>query len=296
MLRDSVVGIASTIEYMSPASQLVLSLKHSSKTSVVQYKIPHPLDSMLTIRNNDIFISPEINAASLKVGVNFRDIPHIGDLVVSNEDTTIDVATISEQYFSTINHMTVVRASDDTLITGEVPLAAGGIVPYFSVEMLNYIKENPRLVTIGDVIWISLKRFDHTNEPFLRYTIESNSMIKFNQMLGRFVSPAIRNYRSLPDILRNFSEMIYKEVSMQTNLLHLEVVLKSYLITNENDYRIPMVTDIHDVRFNDIFSIIARRSLGAQFALERLPAFLERPETYNSPHQNGVFDVFFQLD
>lgn len=294
IFRHSVIGIESAVEYMSPASQLVLSAKHFSKISAIQYTIPEILRDLLIIKQNDLYISPDIPAAHLKIGVSFRDMPHIGDLLAPDDDAAeeCDVETISERDFSTINTITVARSSDETIICHDVVMLSDNTVPYFSVEFLSYMKDNRRLVSVGDVIWIDLKYFDHVNAPLLRYTIESNSMIKFNNLLFGFVKSAVSNYTSIPDALRDFTALVYREIDA-TNIIHLEVVLKSYLITDALNYKIPQVTDINAVQFGDIFSITPRRSLGQQYAFERLADFLKLPETYNHPHGEGVFDTFF---
>lgn len=295
MPRYVAVGIASTVEYMSAASQLVLSAKHFSKTSSIMYKVPEQLHQILTVRQNDIFIRPEIDVSRVKIKVNFWDMQHIADLGIRDDDDEEGGGSVSigEQQFSSINSITFLDQNDVPL-TGEIPMHSDGTIPYFSSEMLSYMKSNFKSISIGDEIIIPLKRFDHQNEPLMRCILESNSMIKFNATLEKFVKTDIRRYTSLPDVLQAFTSIVYKEI--KPNIMHLEVVLKSYLITDEDDYRIPIVEDIDNVRFESLGTIIPKRSLGGQFAYQELLKVLSDPSTYTLPHQRGLFDNFFYPD
>lgn len=289
MHSDVVIGIASTVEYMSAASQLVLSAKHFSKTSSITYKIPEALNDILIVKQNDIFIRANVDISKLKVKINFWDI-HLNDLKSSEDEEEDSTATIGEQQFSSINYLTFIDINDVPL-TPEVYMVSDGTTPYFSTEMLAYMRENFKSIKIGDEIIIPLKKFNHTTEPLMRCIIESNSMIKFNATLEKFVNRDIKKFTSLPDVLSTFTNIVYKEI--KTNIMHLEVVLKSYLITDENNYNIPVVEDIHNVRFESLGSIIPRRSLGQQFAYETLLKYLSDPSTYVLPHPKGIFDHFF---
>ncbi len=292
MPTDVVVGIASTIEYASQASSLVLSAKHFSKTNSSNYRVPEQLSQVLMVQQNDIFLRPDLDVSNLMVGVPFQDMQHISDMVARplRDDDDDDTVVVGEQQFSNITSMLFARISDGVAITQEIPMNSGDVFPYFSTEMRNYIKRNIKSITIGDVIWIPLKKFDLQNEPLLRCIIESNSMMKFNKQLETFATRSIRGYTSIPDALRDFTTLVYEKLS--TNIMHLEVVLKSYLI-DPLDYTIPLVSDPDDVHFGDLRSIITRRSLGTFLAFERLKEFRSRPEPYVMGHPVGLFDVYF---
>lgn len=298
---QSVVGISSTIEYMAKVSQLVLSSKHFSSTKAIVYIIPEHLREVLVVRNNDIYIRKGIDVSRLKIGIQYRDIRHINELkpeASSREAGDVEHSpetVISEQQFSTIRSLMFADADTDDILRSEVSMIHEGIVPYLSTEMLSFIEDNFKNVTVTeDMVWISLKRFDHVNEPLLRCVVQSNSMIRFTEILSRFATGDIKNYTSLGDALRDFSEMVYQEV--QTNIFHLETVLKSYLITNDVNYDIPIVTDPENVKFGTLLSIMPRRSLGGMFSYERLSEFMEKePELYLLPHKHGLFDTFFWI-
>jgi hypothetical protein len=295
MPAHTVVGIACTVEYMSAVSQLVLSTKHFSSTKAIAYIVPDQLRDFLFVKQNDIFIREAIDIDRLKIAVSFRDIPYIKEIRAADEEGET-VAPISDKQFSNIRSMIFADANSDTLATPEVSLISNGTIPYFSAELLNFIREHPRCVTIADdLVWISLKNFDRTNEPLLRYVVQSNSMMRFNNELETFATSDIGDYTTLKEALADFSEKVFQEINV--NLLHLETVLKSYLITSDQDYNVPMVTDIDNVRFGTLLTIMPRRSLGGMLAYERLGEFMAKePELYLLPHREGLFDSFFYAE
>jgi hypothetical protein len=293
MHPDVVIGIASTVEYMSAASQLVLSAKHFSKTSSITYKVPDQLSNLLIVKQNDIFIQPDVDVSKLKVKIQYSDMDNVNNLKSGDDDDEDGGSSIGEQQFSSINYLTFLDANDVPL-TAEIPMVSDGTIPYFSIEMLNYMKDNFRSLQIGDEIIIPLKKFNHANEPLLRCVVESNSMIKFNATLEKFVKTDIRRHTSLQSVLEAFTGIVYKEI--KTNIMHLSVVLKSYLVTNEHNYNIPVVEDPNNVMFDSLGSIIPRRSLGQQFAYQELLKYLSDPSTYVLPHPRGLLDTLFYVD
>lgn len=292
MHSNIVIGIASTVEYMSAASQLVLSAKHFTRTSSVTYKIPEALNDILIVKQNDIFIRSHKDVSRLKIKINFRDIPHL-EALRGNESDDDEVISIGEQQFSKLNYVTFLD-SNDIPETAEINMVSEGTIPYFSSEMIQYIKENFRSIKIGDEIIIPLKKFEHTTEPLMRCVVESNSMIKFNKVLETFLESDIKKYTDLVEALEAFTSIVYKEI--KTNIMHLEVVLKAFLITNEDNYDIPVVTNIHDVKFEKLTSLIPKRSLGQQFAYQELMSYISDPSTYVLPHPRGLYDPFFYPD
>ena len=286
------IGIASTVEYMASVAQLVLSAKHFAVTKAIPYIVDEFLRDYMIVRNNDIYMHEKIDISRLKIGVQFADIQHIKELNVA--ENTEESAPINEQQFSSIHHVIFADTTSDTILTPEVPMVSNGTVPYFSSELLDHIRDHPKCVTIlEDMVWISLKGFDHRNEPLMRYVMQSNSMLRFNERLSKFATSEVREYTSLPEVLAQFSEMVFTKVK-DVNIFHLETVLKSYLITDDTNYNIPVVTDINNVKFGTLLSIIPRRSLGGLFAYERLAKFMtEEPELYLLGHRVGIFDSFF---
>ena len=226
--------------------------------------------------------------SKLKIKVQYWDVGHINELKLRSGDE--DSMAISEQQFSSINYLTFLD-QDDVPITGEIPMESNEVTPYFSSELMAHMKKNFKNITIGDEVIIPLKKFNHQQEPILRCIVESNSMVKYNKTLERFVDKDIRGFTSIPAALEAFTNIVYQKIS--TNLLHLEIVLKSYLITNEDNYKIPVVEDVNNVKFDCLKNVIPRRSLGQEFSYQELLKYLSDPSTYVYPHPPSPFDTFF---
>jgi len=286
------LGIASTVQFMGIVAQLVLSAKHFAFTKAITYVVPEELRDFLVVRQNDIYMKENVNISRLQIGIQYKDISHIKELLAP-EELDGEVSPIVEQQFSSIHHLSFAVAESGHLETQEVRMISGNTIPYFSTEFLEFLGDNPKNVDIADdMVWINLRNFDSANKPMFRYVMQSNSMLKFVSTLTKFATSTIRDYTSLPEALAIFSQLVFSEVNV--NLLHLEIVLKSYLITSEQDYNIPVVTDINNVKFGTLSSILPRRSLGALFAYERLAEFMTKePELYLFPHRHGDFDDFF---
>jgi hypothetical protein len=285
------VGIAATIEYMGEVAQLVLGAKHFTTTKALSYQIPEALRGFLVVKQNDIYVREDIDTNRMRIGVAYEDIRRIRELITPQDDA--EATAIDEQQFSNITWMIIADGATGTLETPEVSMITGGAVPYFSSEVLAFIDKHPKNVSIADdIVWISMKGFSYTTEPLMRYVLHSSSMIQFVQDLTKFATSSVRNYTSLPAVLEAFSLMVSREVNVP--LTYLGIVLKSYLITNDDDYNVPIVTDVNNVKFGTLMSIMPRRSLGGLFAFERLSTFMaSEPELYLLPHKYGVFDAFF---
>lgn len=290
MQPDVVVGIESTTEQMSKSSQLVLSAKHFSQTSAIIYQVPELLRDFLIVRQNDIFLKSSLDISKLKIKINFWDAPHINDYMTAIDDAENSYGNIGEQQFSSVNYLTLVD-QDDVPITAEVPMDFRDITPYFSSEFMTHIKEQQKNVLVGNEIIIPLKKFDHSEFPLFRYIIESNSMIKFTKTLEKFVDRDIKDFTTLSSALTALADITYQQID--TNLMHLCVILKSYLITSDMDYRIPVVFDPNNVQFGTLENILTRRSLGQEFAYQELLKFVSNMLTYTQPHPSGIFDTFF---
>jgi hypothetical protein len=115
-------------------------------------------------------------------------------------------------------------------------------------------------------------------------------MLLFVTAVNNFLVTRISSHTSIPEALKDFSNKIYSKVNC--NIMHLEVMLKSLLITNDFDLSVPVVTDPENVKFMGIKNLSIRRTLGTFFAYERILSSLKNPLTYTMPKMSGMFDAF----
>ena len=285
LLPNTVLGLAATIELMSPTAQLILSSRHFSRTISLAYTPTPMYEEMFAVERNAIAFKPGLPVSRYRIGIPFAYASRISDLqyVTTGE-------AINDQHFSSVELMTVADTATGKPV---VPLASlidvNGSVPYLSSEVLLYIKNNPTmLIEAGSTLWIDLKHFDAT-QPIMRSIVVNASMVRFTKRIHALFSKTITKYTSASAVLRDFSNIVYEKLN--TNLLHLEVIIRSSMITSANDYRIPQVSDIHNVQFGTLNALMRQRSIGAQLAYERMDTYLEDARTYTVPKPSGPFDA-----
>lgn len=290
MLRNTVPGIAATVEIMGPISQLILSNKHLSKVISMRYILPHPMDRYFKVHVNDIYLQENTRGDDLVIGAPRSCFARLQDL-----KHVIDDHAINDQYFSQISHM----ALSDLQGTGITPLTPmeskdTPSVPYLSLEILRYLKDHPeQIYDHGDMIWVSLKGFPKEH-PVFRYVVSSDSMPQFARSINALIATGIASYTDIPSALRDVSAMMYRRVS--PNLLWIETLLKASLITSGYDCRVPMVTDIHDVMFGTHNTLFQNRTIGSLLAYQNIPLYLKKPQTYIIPKPYGIFDTYFAFN
>lgn len=286
LAEDAKLGIASAIEVTDPTTQKILSAKHLQITNSLMYTPPDDLMSLLLAKRDQIYWRK--NKANLiktfKLGIAMSDMQHISDLSLMTAD-----AAINEEHFSQITKMVIHTIDGNEPITNVVDMAKGKMYPYFSKDMLIYLRDNYESLEIGEIIWIPLDKFD-TSKPIFKSLIQNDSMIEFVSAVESFLKSKISTYTSATEALKDFSNVIYSKV--ETNILHLEVMLKAYLIVDELNYGVTEVTDTEQVKFGNDMTINVNRSLGGFLAFQEFFESIRSPKTYVVPRNVGPFDTY----
>lgn len=279
-------GILSAQKFSGQVTQKILSAKHLQNTTSVTYVPPDILSEFLTTKKDKIYWRKDRENAikDWKLGVPIYDIRHISDLNLIKNDSAIN-----PEHFSKITKMCISTISNDEHITKIINMESNRTYPYFSKEMLIYIRENYDRLTIGDTVWIPLDKFD-INNPIFKSLVLNDSMLVFVETCKSALESKISGYTSIPEALKDLSNIIYNKVSV--NIFHIETLLKSYLITSEFDYSIPEVTDIDNVKFQTLSRINVQRSLGTFMAFENIYGTLIHPTTYLIPRAANPFDTY----
>ena len=278
-------GFISAIELMSTVSQLVLSNKHVQSTKSSTYIIPGALNEYFVNIHNEIFFRPRIDTTKLAIGIPVSNIEKIGDWDYAEGD-------INEQHFSGLTHMIIGNADTLEPLTHRVALCDSDkqTPPYLTFKALESITGNPDDVVVrGNIVWYRLKNFDR-NEPLMRAVVVNDSTRDFVDQIELMVMYRIKNCTSCSEAIRDISNMVWRRTS--PHILHLMTVIRSAMITNQNDYSIPVVEDPEDVMFAQLGRIIPRRSIGTQIGFERFHLYVFNPSTYIFPKTTSVFDAF----
>lgn len=284
------IGIEAVIQLMGPVGQLILSNKHVSATKTIVYRMPEAYAPILKVVGTNLLFRVKCPTDRYVLGVPYADVSRFSDLIYARDDDAIN-----DQHFSLISQMTITRTDKTEPVTPMAPITLDqDMKPYFSRELLIHVRDNPDLFTVkGKTAWIALKGFDKT-QPILRYLARSASMIYFNKALGE-VFAGLQSETSLSRALRTFSQFVW-EKNMRVNILHLEIILRSYLVSSPTDFRIPVVTDIRNVRFGQLKTIVENRSVGSMLGYQGLDYWLNQSQTYTVPKLSGLFDEISMLD
>lgn len=283
---NTVPGLASTMEVMGPVAQLVLSNKHVSRTKSVVYELHDNLGNFLQVIRNDVYLKDARGVDDLVIGVPYTCVRRLNDLrhITHRE-------AINDQIFTEIYEMAIAK-SDGEILAAFLPMitTTKADPPYFSIDLLDFIRMNPDcIIQQDDIIWVKLKGFDRS-KPLLRTIVTNDSMPAFVDRATNFISTGLAKYHSIPEALRDFSNLIYSTV--HPNIFHLEVLLRASMVTSPIDARIPVVTDINNVQFGAMSRLIPRRSIGAMLAYERIKDHIAAPQTFVVPKKAGIFDSY----
>lgn len=288
MSHGTNMGITSTIELTEPISQLILSSKHFSRTNATAYVLPTELRDIFQVSANDIYINEEAKTLinTMDIGVPFDYVRSISDLIyVSSKDT------INEEHFSSVDSIVLRDHDSKNVITSPLTLKIEDqSSPFFTRDFLWFIKEHKSEIEVGDIVWIPMKSID-IEKPILRCQVVNYSMRRYAKQIEQFLNRTLSTYESAPMALTDFSNLIYTKISK--NIYHLEMLLRGYMVTDETNYRIPVVTDPSQVMFGKTRDIIMNRTLSAQLAFERHEKMCRDPRTYLYTRQSCDFDFFF---
>lgn len=284
------IGMFSAIQVASVITQVILSAKHVQETAIVEYIIPDELSSLFVKIAGTICVNPRHVEKFKNITLVFRleDSMHLRDIGSFNINR---LNTINEASFGRCHELLIIKGNNP--ITEQVSLNSCGQFPLFSKQLIKHIAENQDCVTIKEAVFmVSMRNFDF-KQPIFKITVMNNSMVKFVSAAKKLIESSIRRYTSVPELISDFSNLVFSQVT--TNIAYLEIVLRGTLITDNHDFRIPVVDDVDNVKFAINTVINMKRSLGTLCAFEQLPSSLKDPRLYFIPRTMTNFDEFLNL-
>jgi hypothetical protein len=281
------IGIIAAIKVTNKVVQKILSSKHFQTTNIMEYSIPKDLKKVLLLKQQHIFFRHMVHNKLKKAVLG---IPTNNTLNVINMDTVNEkvLSKLTEAQFGRITQL-IIRGKTQPL-TDLIDLEVDGKCPLFCKEFISYIRSKAsEIETKDEFMWIPLNDFDF-KKPVFKVLIENDSMIRFVHNYSAFLNNSIAKYTNIKDVFDDFYDIVTKQVNINT--AYLEMILRGYMITDEFDTRIPIVTDIDDVRFAKMADLVTVRSIGATLAYEKLHLTLIDPTTYLRPRPESMFDKF----
>lgn len=281
------VGILSATIVVKDITQLILSSKHFVKTNSIIYKVPMEGAPYFQRKNNEIFWRKDMqkDLNDLTVGFLLRDVCPIHDLTLLKQDEEIN-----EEKFSHPTYMVITAKGRDDI---EIPLVSDKTTPHLSAEFLFHMKKNLKKIKHDEtMIWIPLKDI-HPQYPIFRSVVANNSMMAYMKLAASFLQTNIDKMTSYSQALKEFTDIIYSKVGV--NILHIETMLKAYMVTSALNYDVPVVTDPENVLFQTNPRIVKNRTVSGELAFQCLLQYLSYPGTFIIPRSPGVFDPFFAI-
>lgn len=283
------LGINSAATLVSQVSQMILSTKHLIKTLSQIYQLAIMSKEMFERKDDGIHLLESIRKQEDEwfLGIYYDDLyGGQGDLLQLENGMTIP-----EERFSNI-HMLLVKESDGQM--KELNMVVDGQSPFLTFEFLLYMKDRYKdLIVDENVIWVPMKGMPRL--PVFRTAIINDSMFAYVKSVIKFLENGmLTKYKDCAAALEHFSFLAWSKVP-KINILHLEVILRSHMVTNQYDWSIPVLHDTQKVMFQQTVDIIQNRTFSAFYALQGHKKIFSSPYTYVVPRDQGTFDQHFDL-
>ena len=284
MPPDIHIGIVAEFMLASLISQQILSTKHLIMGVTMVYVLSQAAQQYLTKCDN-----------SLKWNENMRDKLKELSLRIPrkymHELSDLNCKTMPNlESFSTIAHFELYKHGE---LVDRVDLNSGAFIPYFSREMLNFMKQHLSSIVVDkNYIEIPLAEFNY-DDQVMNFTSINDDLGAYVKQITHFLAKSIQDYRSIPTLLTDFTTMLYKKESVSINSFFIETVLRAQMITDHNNYDLPVVTDPFNVRFGTISDVISNRTVTSKFAFERMIDYIRKPDTPLLDKPAGLFGPQF---
>lgn len=278
------IGLLSSSLTSSGVSQLILSTKHLIATLSMLYNLSDSASKYFYKDKDSIYWKKDV-LKSMK-GMYLRmPLDSLGLL----SDLTLNTLPSAES-FSQLPFIEVIK---DNKVVDVIQLESEVFCPYMATSTLQYLRKIfDKIETDEDSLMFPVDGLDPKIE-FMKYVIMNDDMVTYTERVISFLNKSITEYTDLSLALRDFTDIIYSKTNI--NVFFLEMILKSLLVTSEDDFTYPEITDIHHVCFSGIDKLINGQTFSAKMAFERLNDYLTAPKTYMLPRPVGEFGPFFGI-
>ena len=281
---DMHIGLLAEFMLATMISQQVLSTKHLIIGVTMVYMLTDVARRYLLTNENSIYWNKDQAKAfpDFYIRVPRKSMQQIADLNCRSLPNV--------ESFSSISFIELVK---NDAVVEIIDLASGAFVPYFSKDMLRFMKQHIKQIKINqNFIDIPLAGYD-PNLPMFNFTSLNDDMRAFVKQVTNFLKDKVSNFTSVPIAIENFSRLIYSKPGNVLNSFFLETVLRAQLITDENDFSMPILTDMFNVHFGKMSDVISERTVTGKFAFERMIEYIKKPDTPLIARPAGLFGPHF---
>lgn len=287
------IGMSCASNFIEKISQLILSTKHYDQATPTVYSVPEPANSVFRVGSKGIMLLQDIakKATDFKIGIFYKDIRgSISDLQQMKDELSIPV-----HRYSSIESILIKNKKSN--IINELNMVNDHITPYLNAEFLKYMKNNfADMEQEKDVLWIDLNdEFAKKPIPIMGSVIKNNSMLDYVENITNFVEKTyLQKYHDASAALKDFSDIIFNKIK-NINIVQIEAIIRSHMVTSNTNYRLPIVEDTRDVMFKKTEECISERTIAGQLVFEKHNVHFAKPRTYISLKEQSIFDPYFDL-
>lgn len=287
----TLLGMLSAGHIVSQVTQKILSNKHLTKTNTQLYMVPKELQKiMLRVDTKEIQWSTEFckKLDHMTLGIPLAAINSLHDIMSMDPESK----NLRVEKFSRIT--TIVLRNEKTKAHATFNLVSEGITPFLSVAMLEHVRDflgtNPDMS--DGMLWVPLA--DTNKLSVFETLVVNDSMVKFVSTIVTFCSQTLSRHTDANEAFDDFCTLIFTKVST-AHVSHIGVLLKAYMVTDNYDYRIPVVEDIGNVTFGKLDQILKRRALSTHLAYQGITKLTTEATSALIPTAGSFQDAFFGL-
>ncbi len=279
------IGLLSASKVSSVVSQKILSAKHLVKVITMLYNLPDLAQSYMykvedTIRWKK-HVAKKLTNCKVRIPTD----------TILRQVSDLNLSTLpNAESYSKIPFIELMMGDE---VVERIVLEADMFVPYLSMECIQFLHDNYRSIEVDDdFVTFPMAGFDIT-KPFMKFITLNDDMITYTERVAKFLTSQIYAYTNVSDCIRDFNLIVYQKSAI--NSFFIETVLRSHMIANEHDYRIPVVTDFNNVRFGNLADVVTESSVSSKLAFEKVGGYLSKPSTALRPKKYGLFAPYFGL-
>lgn len=280
------VGQLASTNTNSKVSQNVLSTKHLIKTKSKVYQVPDGARKYFFHSNECLLWSPTSKHELKKCFIRIER-SALGPITDLSHDEDVPDA----ECYSQMIDFEILDAQG--IPVDQVTIATEDFVPYLSAEALHYMRLNyAKLEIDNDTITIPLSKFDW-NQPFFKYVVVNDDMIAFVKRYQEFFNRHLSSHTSIASAIQAATNIIYARTPI--NIFWIEIIIRAFMVTDDDNAAIPRVTDIDHVKFGTMDTVCSSRALSTKLAFEALGSYFSTPSTFLRDHEEGLFDDCFGI-
>lgn len=278
------IGMLAETWVASEVSQKVLSTKHLLETTSMVYNLPPSAAKFFFKDETSLYWNPEITKSikQLSARIPLDALGLLTDLSLATSPTA--------DAYSRLPYIEILRNGE---VVDTIHLEVDTFIPYLSEATLTYLHSIYGQIFVDDTHFTFPLAGLDTKQEFMKFTILNDGMLAYTKRVSDFLGKSIAECTSCTDLLRTATEIIHTKSSVGT--FYIEMVLKSFLITDANNFQTPAVSDHENIHMGTLDAIINERTISAKLAFEKLQQYLNLPKTSTTARPVGLFAPFFGL-